>query len=682
MGTRQQVFCACAALWVTGCQGSAAEEEEGSSVSAALLSPGLAFTQQCQNQLTTADETLFRQAVDLIRVYQYAVEGQISRGRAAGNPDSYTAIPSEKMALWRGGVAEMLFGGVKVACEYNATSNRCNNGPGLFGWTFDWDPFVPLYDRVHICIDNVRTLSVGGSTVALVAGVLSHELMHHVDGVESHGPGGFTSAQNPDTAAETIGVAMEHLIMTPDLRASIKSITSSFLAPNHSVLVDVEVENVNPQANIGLVAQSTTTRNQTTNVSLQVDGVTVASLPVSPLNGLATTVAPFQIAIPAYDASADPDYVLFARADSGFALLERDELNNESDSATFSTAVDLSIAVEISGPPVCHSVELRQDAYPPGYYSWFEIPYRAAITNLEASTYAATSDVVMMYEDMWTDSAMTSQQEMWLAALAPAETREVAFRLEVPTDGACSGPVGATEVSFIADWNATSVFDVDRGNNAVAIVVDAGYWKPDYVITAVSRQSNLAVNANRLTSETPEQEVSIDDRSTVSYTIRNVGPKARGQSTTSHTRVVDPAGVSVFSASIANLAPGAERAFEVNLPAACDPVTYTIEADYGQTVAESNEGNNTTRVTIESSFSALGCDEDSLVLPACGAVCAPTAPCGTPCRSGGEDTTCQAVGECGDLWGFGSSVATDRGTTLSGSGQNRPPVLDQLLPGP
>lgn len=338
---------------------------------------GLAFTDQCANQLTSADQALFLQAFALLDSYKFKVEDHINASIVAGNPDFYTVISNIQMTMWRGGVAEMGRGDVKVACEYNATSNKCNTGPGALGSTFTWDPHVPLYDRIHICIDNVRAQSTAGSPPALLAGVLSHELMHHVDGFEVHGPGDITNPANPDTAAETIGVAMEHAIMTPDLRATIKSIDNSFANSTHDLGINVEVTNLNPQANTGLTPLSGRARNLGTTLRLQVDGASLSNLIVAPLNGMASTIKTFPTSIPAYDVSTDPDYVLVATADTTGLLVEDDEGNNI-DETTYSTAVDLSMSAEVTGPPVCHTLEYRDDVYPIGYYNWYQI--RMALT--------------------------------------------------------------------------------------------------------------------------------------------------------------------------------------------------------------------------------------------------------------------------------------------------------------
>ncbi len=558
---------------------------------------GLVFTNQCTNQLTTADRALFVQAFALLDSYKYKVEEHLNASMLAGNPDSYTVITNSMMTVWRAGVAEMGRGDIKLACEYNATSNKCNNRPGLSGWTFDFDPLIGLRDRIHICIDNVRALTTTGSPPAMLAGVLSHELIHHLDGYDPHGAGGFTTPGNPQTTAETIGVAMEHAIMTPDLRATIKSIDNSFANSTHNLGINVEITNLNLQANAGLTPMSGRQRNLTTTLRMQVEGSSLSNIIVAPLNGTTSTIKTFYTSIPAYDVSTDSEYSLVATADTTALLVEDDEGNNV-DNATYSTAVDLSISVEVSGPPVCHSLEYRGDVYPIGFYNWYQIPYRASVKNRSTRAYAGTSDVVMMYENMWTTSAMTSQQEVWLSSLAPSETKTVEFYLEAPTTASCTGPVGATDVWFIADWNATSVFDSNRNNNTVYYNVDSNYWKPDYVISSVTRGSS----ATRLVGQV---DVDLGSFYTpISYKVRNIGPATASTPpllSMSQTQVLDPNGVRVFSAVTGDIRPGGESTYDTSVnDHGCDPVTFVVEADYAHAINELAENNNTAKITLDS----------------------------------------------------------------------------------
>jgi hypothetical protein len=162
-----------------GCQVTVEEDgDESGALEAVHVSrealAALEFTSQCQRQLTTSDESLFEQAFALVQKYQHDVEDHIDQELASGNPDSYVAISADRMDRWRGGVAEMGRGDVKVACEYNATSNRCANNPGTFGWTFGLDPlFVWARDRVHVCIDNVRAQAFAGGALGLTADTLA-----------------------------------------------------------------------------------------------------------------------------------------------------------------------------------------------------------------------------------------------------------------------------------------------------------------------------------------------------------------------------------------------------------------------------------------------------------------------------------------------------------------------------
>jgi hypothetical protein len=123
------------------------------------------------------------------------------------------------------------------------------------------------------------------------------------------------------------------------------------------------------------------------------------------------------------------------------------------------------------------------------------------------------------------------------------ETDESLFHLDVPTDPNCAGPDSATDVWFVADGNAESVHD--RGNNTVHIVVDQGYWRPDYAIRNVTWATTVLSPI-------------------VIFSVRNVGPTRASHGTTvsrSHARVLDDREEVVFSSWTPDLAPGSERSY-------------------------------------------------------------------------------------------------------------------------
>ena len=87
--------------------------------------------------------------------------------------------------------------------------------------------------------------------IGIAAGVIAHELMHHVDGWDNHGGDGLTDPSDPDSDAETVGVAMEHLAASAALRATIDTHGLAFNADGTLTLsVTGAVVNVSRSARV------------------------------------------------------------------------------------------------------------------------------------------------------------------------------------------------------------------------------------------------------------------------------------------------------------------------------------------------------------------------------------------------------------------------------------------------
>ena len=547
------------------------------------------FTNQCENALTGADRNLFEDAVDLIDEYRTAVEAHINDSRAAGNPNRYSFIDGALMDDWRDTVDNLVDGNVEIACEYNAMLlNTCAANPGRMGLESDIQP-----GRIHVCIDNLRAFAdnpsgsttnpVPGSRVALLAGTMSHELMHIVDGLFVGHTNG-TSARRPATPAETIGVAMEHVILTPDLDATIRSLEIDCCQNGEAILAfDVLLKNMNAEANIGLRPASLRVQNGQSTLQAEVDGQ-VQQQTVGALNGSASTTLQFEFRVPALEVAGDGIYDIVASADIANMFFESSERNNV-DEATVSTAVDLALDVEVAAAPECHSLEYREDITPAGYYSWIEIPFRAEVTNLDQQNTAPRVDIVMTYDDMWTGTSLSSQQIVWADSLSPQDRDQITFHLEVPTNPACSGPTGGTQVWFDADGNAATLNDTDRSNNRVELLINGDYWRPDYAVREVAPLG--AGNGSR----------------TISYAVRNIGPAVNfngGPVALPSTEIVDPSETTMyFSAFLHGLGPGEQQVFETTLPVAdCGDVSYLLIADSQDVVDEYDELNNVSEVAL------------------------------------------------------------------------------------
>ncbi len=552
---------------------------------AALLLPmstnALQFTNHCEREIRPEDRELFEVAADLMDRYRHAVEDHINRTIISGNLDNYTVIDEATMDDWRGAVDDMLDGTIKLACEYD-TTDRCANDDDLFGWENEVFP-----GSIHVCIENVRdfTSQQSGSPLALLAGTLSHELMHTVDGFLTGHGGDGSSVTNPSTDAETIGVAMEHLILTPDLDATIRGVEIDCCDHNDDAVVtfDVLVRNLNAEADTQVRPLSGATRNTQSVLRVEVDGQTERRS-IDALDGSASEVQSFVFHLPPHEVAGDGIHDIVAIADIDDLFFESNERNN-TDEATVSTSVDLSLGIEVTAPPRCHIQEYRADATPAGYYDWIAIPYRAEVVNLDPANTSPRVDIVMTYEDMWSNGSTPGQVAVWSDSLPPYERDHVYFTLEIPTDPDCSGPLAGTQVWFEADGNDETINDVDRGNNTVYLLVDADYWRPDYVIRDVSSAA-----------------ADLDAR-TLNFAVRNIGPTGNftnGPSPLASTQVTDASGVTThFSAFTRSLEPGAEQRYEAIVPVDdCDTATYWIEADRLDVIAEYNESNNVTEVRL------------------------------------------------------------------------------------
>ena len=158
-----------------------------------------------------------------------------------------------------------------------------------------------------------------------MAGTIAHEVMHGSDGSERHtGPGGSTTPQNPTTSAGTVGVAMEHLLLTPDLSVQILEVRpwlpQSMVQILYWVEVDIQVTNTNAlsgTAGTSIPPATGQDRNVTTDVCVESPSQKHCTK-VSPLDGLASAFdtiyvlyEPYQV-LGGFDitATVDPDDIL------------------------------------------------------------------------------------------------------------------------------------------------------------------------------------------------------------------------------------------------------------------------------------------------------------------------------------------------------------------------------------
>ncbi len=578
----------------------------------------LKYSNQCLNNATSTDIEFIENAFNEVEKHQHNIDQFIADSIARGNPDSYLFIDSNIMDDWREVVDKVANGDIKIACEFNPSSKKCRDNPLTLGWNAINYLNNP---RVHICMDNIQNQAqidnptvavenVYGASVSLLAGTLAHEFMHSAVRFEGHGGlfgGGTSNATNPQTVAESIGVAMDNLVLTPDLKATITSVNASLIGndsyggSDYDMSVNVKVENRNLYADIGLRSiqdafANKGSRNGSSNLTLEIDGIVIDKKTVNPLGGLGLEIKNYQAIIPAYFAGGDGERNILASADSDNLYVESNELNNI-DTGIYNTATDLSIGVEVAAPPVCYS-EFRDDLEVPGWYTWFDIPYRVIVTNLDQEKSAPGVDLVMEYDSVMTSSSKTIQQVVWLTSFDPGESKEEFYSVEVPANSSCSLPLRQTQVVFTADGNNPSIHDSDLSNNSKIFTIDTGYWKADYVVRNIT---HIGIGYSPGSSSR-----------VISYSIRNIGPTnaSNGTNLAVSTTKVQAGNTSFFSDLTYGLDPGEEDQYQLNLPVDdCVSLLYIISADYHDTIVEYDENNNFSAIRLHPLTSVGFCPE-------------------------------------------------------------------------
>jgi len=543
----------------------------------ATAANALTLTHDCAAKITPSDQQLVIDAVDELVEHQHNVEDHINDGLAAGNPYLYEPISSSKMDRWRKRVERLDDGRTTLGCQYTVDQQRCSKGLLKMGGTNG------LRSSFYVCLDNIRNieeqlsgLSPGDvSDVALTAGVMAHELMHQVDGLEGHDEG-KTDPSNPETIAETIGTAMEHLVLTPDLDVDVKSVEPVIINDNGSSFrVEVNVENRNQYADAGLQGISLRLINNPSTLQLEVDGER-QTWQLNPLNGGQKETFAFEFDVPL---SAVGEHSVIATADLGDQFFEANEHNNVDNLIVSYEEADLAASVEIAEQPVCHSLVFRKDVAVPGYYSWFEVPFLMQVSNLDDEVSSPAMDLVVLFDDMWAEFPASTQVQ--LPSLGPDEAGAALFVLDVPADASCTGPLGSTHIRFAVSGDAVSVTDPDNANNVVELLVDHHYWQPDYTVRSIASFIG----------------------GLISFDVHNIGPTDRNlgnlAALASSAAIIDDRSDLKASSTIPDLAPGEYASFQLRVDAdECASLNYNLLADYSNRVAEFNEANNTAPVTV------------------------------------------------------------------------------------
>ncbi len=541
----------------------------GLALLATALSPGLAqaidYNSSCSD-LTDDERALIEDAYDFLRDHQDDVRVEVIRDMSGADDHSYSYIDASYEADWKVEVEDIADGTVSISCRFAGDGGRCDDSTTTLAYTSTVD--INWFDRVYLCVDNLTTMAVDNdlAPVGLMAGVIGHELAHHVDGFESHGPGGLTDPTDPDTLAETIGVAVEHLYLTPDLVPSIASIEAQTLNTGHTWLRFAgSIDNDNPGSDTSLRTLSGSDRNDETDACLYVDGVLTQTRTIPELDGSDSESNDFSVLIDSYT-PGQPTHTIRLKADCDDDLLEYDESN--SDTRTYSTVTDLVVEAELAAAPSL------QTGTRPGQgmviWRWYEMTYDVTVTNVD-STPAPSVDLAMRVDDYWNGGAW-SWETVDVSELQSGESETFTFTFDVPASIA-GGPVGSTQVWWWADPDMDSMFDASWHDNAHMLEIDSDYWQPDYRIASAELVG---------TGTSPDLE----------FEVVNMGPVAA--SSPSFGRLVDDSGSTVslhFTAPLASLGTGGPYTTTVSRPLG-DLAGYELTVDAFDVIAESDEDNN------------------------------------------------------------------------------------------
>lgn len=533
----------------------------------------LEFSDACDDSMTATERRILEDAFDFVQANDFTVFDEITADRAGPNTHLYGFIDSGTAADWRAQVDEMADGRMKIDCHHDSDSNKCADSTGLLGWTLDLDGLdIFGSDVVNLCIDNIQSMGTSeAQDIGIAAGTIAHELMHHVDGWDDHGGDGLTDPSDPDSDAETIGTAMEHLAASAELRAEVDSDTLAFNADGTLTLTVVGAVQNDNALSVGNASTSGDTRNGTSRVCLTLDGSIVDDAATVELVGVVEDAYTMSYTFQYND--LDAGSVFEVVADCEHTLVEADEGDNDRNvSVDFSP--DLNLQVEVNGPPTRVSVRSGKTTVYRNRITW-----RLLVTNLD-DTSAAASQIIVDYDNVSTGG--TSQSRITLPQLDSGEQFETTFTADVPTS------FGASVYDFVFQAGKDPLVDIDENpeDNIVALEVRASTWKADYQPAPAATTTYL------------------NQTGYVHLAVENFGYVAG--STTSTLKVYDESGAFVESRSIAALAVrGSETEdFELTFPR-CDPQDYRFVVDANGSISESDETNNELTLRVGTTCTAI-----------------------------------------------------------------------------
>lgn len=516
---------------------------------AAPAQAALDYTGACEDDLNTTERRLFERAFAFVHTHRFRVFDEIAADRAGPNEHLYTFIDDDQAEAWRTRIERMAEGDIAIDCHHNIDTPKCQEAPGLHGW------YTHLSGRIDICIDNIQAQGQSESAdTALVANSMAHEVMHIVDGNEDHGGDGMTEPWDPDSSAVTIGVAIEHMMASPELWLEVPYTVTNHatVGPNGiTVHVSGRVHNSNLRSG-GWTPSSGDDRNAATSVCLLVDGTAVDIAPVPELAGGESH--PFDLTRTFAYADLHPNAAFEVMTDCSEDLVETNEANNRDD-LEVAFRPDLKLEVEVDGPPQRVQVASR-----PSVIYAYRTTWRLRVTQRSA--------VPSLPSRLRVRQGAGLGQERWIADLPSLQRGgvfETTFTANLPE--VFQAPA---QFEFQAGDADLLRIDAQPANNRVLLTLDATAWRPD--LRAAQTLSFDALNTTRLR-------------------VENFGYRA---APSSQLRVYDEAGTLVLSRLIRPLAVREVQTMDLDLAhPECASTPYRVVVDALNEVRESNEHNNT-----------------------------------------------------------------------------------------
>lgn len=549
------------------------------------------FDGRCVDLLTTSDRSSFEFSEDWLDANAFEVVDHVRRVRAGGNPYDYNSFDTADYTEWETEIDELLRGDINVKCRYDADPGPCTDST-LMGQTIGDPIFGEVFDGITICVDNIRAFASGSDASdgfrALLTGVIAHEVMHHADGFEGHGPSGDTDPAHPDTSAEVIGSAVEHMVAVPELDPSLSRTSVTMTgAGRHRLTLSGSVRNESTTSLYNQTPASNYDLNPVTNTCVRVDGSTVQTYNTGDLDDSTSSTSTLTVEVSAYNPSA-PIREISLFADCDRELFELDEDDN---TAVYehSTWVDLDLDVELDAAPV---KKLNLGPYGPTWY--YDLTFRATITNLDGDTPAPATDLQVGTTDLFSSAPRSGIVSLAVPALNPGASTSITFTAQVAASALGTLPTGTSYANVFLDAGTYDMHDRDTTNNVWALTINSAWWKPDYRLVDVQFTGNTT--APMVPGFGLFQIGTV--KTGLSFAVENRGPAAASAS--SWLTIHGSAGTELGRYQVSALASMGKSPTSraVLATVLCNEADYELRADGRSQITENDETNNVAAISI------------------------------------------------------------------------------------